>query len=720
MAILDVSISNFKQHQSKGLQLVPGMNIIAGPNYSGKSTILQAIMYALFGPSVVPGGLKAVKPYGSNKRPKIVVSMELNGTIYSILRSGSSAKLEKGGELVASGQSTVTKAVEELLGMPAKVFSLLRTSPQDEAQAILTLGSAKLGQIVEEITQITIIDTVIGRAKDEALSIGDVPEQAESVDKLSAEEVRLRKELVSQYAEIESLKSESENLKSEHTKASEKANSLERRAREMRDLTYLRKELLERLKVYREQEYGFEEIAQEWAYALDAVPEKEKEYAEAYELEAKRVGLLNKKKDLTSQRDKLSSEHEIVRNDLSEWLSAGEFENRITSTQDSLRKFSSELEEIDKEIASLRQRLETVSGTLLNSVCQTCKRPFEVDYDLDVLTKEKAEIEERLSSLSDRREAARAYKLQDEAALRGLEDRQKKLEELRWKEASKEEKLKEVAASLLEVETSLERIPDNCLERAEAAGVEFRKAVEEKATAESAIKERDEAKRRAEETEKRLSEIPEEVESVDESEVATARDVERALYTQLGEVLSRLSGLESSYSEKYYRHQNLFNELTRIVNQNQERAEKRKRLALLKKLIKYLRDNRDRFVEDTWTTLLSYASEFASLSTNGDIVAVTRSSDGEFMFDEGEGPNPIVGASGVQKAIIGVGVRLALAEALNSGSDFMLLDEVTAGATEEVSLSMTRALAASGLQIVSVTHRQADAAAADNVVYTGG
>lgn len=49
MQILSVTLKNIKSHQDRELHFVSGINVLSGPNGVGKSTIFEAIGYALFG-----------------------------------------------------------------------------------------------------------------------------------------------------------------------------------------------------------------------------------------------------------------------------------------------------------------------------------------------------------------------------------------------------------------------------------------------------------------------------------------------------------------------------------------------------------------------------------------------------------------------------------------------------------------------------------------------
>jgi ATPase subunit of ABC transporter with duplicated ATPase domains len=136
----------------------------------------------------------------------------------------------------------------------------------------------------------------------------------------------------------------------------------------------------------------------------------------------------------------------------------------------------------------------------------------------------------------------------------------------------------------------------------------------------------------------------------------------------------------------------------------------------LGELGKYLRYNRDRFTKSAWDALLAYASDFVRQASDGAISALQRDEQGDFTFIEGGEPMPLELASGMQLAILGVGVKLALGAAVGSNFDVLLLDEVSAAASDENALRLTECLAATGQQVLLISHRMADTVPAHDVI----
>ena len=145
----------------------------------------------------------------------------------------------------------------------------------------------------------------------------------------------------------------------------------------------------------------------------------------------------------------------------------------------------------------------------------------------------------------------------------------------------------------------------------------------------------------------------------------------------------------------------------------QQQAQRSERLT---QLMKYLRDSRERFTTHAWANLLAYASTFVQEASGGALTELRRTAGGEFTYVEDGEELPLELASGQQLAILGVAAKLALAAAVGSSFEVLLLDEVSAAASDDNALQLATCLARTGQQILLVSHRDADAAVAGDVI----
>jgi energy-coupling factor transporter ATP-binding protein EcfA2 len=102
MRIVSIAARAFKGLDRIELaDLAPDLNLVVGPNESGKSRLVTALRYALFerykGESE---DKKALRTYGSTEAPSVEVSFETRGTVYTVRKQflkASHARLEGGG-----------------------------------------------------------------------------------------------------------------------------------------------------------------------------------------------------------------------------------------------------------------------------------------------------------------------------------------------------------------------------------------------------------------------------------------------------------------------------------------------------------------------------------------------------------------------------------------------------------------------------------------------
>ncbi len=138
-------VRNFQKHAAFSHRFVPGLTVCVGPNWSGKSTLLRAIVYALYGSSALKLGAKHLSTRQQQEPFHVELGFTIQGVAYHLERGPSRAQLTSQDKLIATGQTGVTAAVEALIGS-ARAFTSYQVAWQGEASALLTLGSAKLSQ----------------------------------------------------------------------------------------------------------------------------------------------------------------------------------------------------------------------------------------------------------------------------------------------------------------------------------------------------------------------------------------------------------------------------------------------------------------------------------------------------------------------------------------------------------------------------------------------
>lgn len=114
---------------------------LVGPTGSGKSTIIDAITFALFGSIARYEDNRAVAPVvnQTSNEARVALIFELNGHQYLAVRvvrrttkgaTTKEARLERGTEVLAADARSMNKAVEELLGLDVDQFNRTVVLPQ--------------------------------------------------------------------------------------------------------------------------------------------------------------------------------------------------------------------------------------------------------------------------------------------------------------------------------------------------------------------------------------------------------------------------------------------------------------------------------------------------------------------------------------------------------------------------------------------------------------
>ena len=141
---------------------------LTGPTGSGKSSIVDAIVFALYGSVPRYEDRRAVEPVitlGRNEA-RIRFDFTVGGDSYSVVRvvkrtkSGGAttaeARLEHGGVALASGADEVTKKVEELLGLAYEHFIKAVVLPQGEFARLLHDKPRERQELLRELLDLRI------------------------------------------------------------------------------------------------------------------------------------------------------------------------------------------------------------------------------------------------------------------------------------------------------------------------------------------------------------------------------------------------------------------------------------------------------------------------------------------------------------------------------------------------------------------------------------
>ena len=153
-----LELTNFRQHTSLKLEFTQGVTVIRGANECGKSTIFEAVTFALFGVEACRSN--DLTTWGAPDKSHVVtLELDLKGQTYHIVRSARGAELNSG-DIKITGQREVTRRCEQLLDLKPGTGTNLMFTSQNSVRGTLDEGSKSI-QLIEKLADFDVVDGYI-------------------------------------------------------------------------------------------------------------------------------------------------------------------------------------------------------------------------------------------------------------------------------------------------------------------------------------------------------------------------------------------------------------------------------------------------------------------------------------------------------------------------------------------------------------------------------
>lgn len=705
MKLQALQLNYFKRHIDLAINFSDTLTVIRGPNWAGKSTILHAIFFALFGAAAVPCAKERI-PTRGQKNTKVTLWFEWNGVDCVIERTLTTCSLYVNNALKATSASAVSQFVQdEILGLSLKDALTLAYSPQSQTAALLTLGVPALNRMIESLTQADMIETLVARAgkviqnteaKLGALGEHDVTEPKEQVAAWSSAYSLAHGNL--QVATQSQLFARNEVLKLEaaHTEIS-KQNELLMFAENDR-------QQLERvLTTIREVDADLAALGSDNLTELTAELAKlNSQYVEPYEQKLEIERSQAELKRLEQWFDTVGADWEVKEANIP----------LLAKEKEVLDRLSEALLTANTAYSKAQSEYIAKQAALEHGVCSACERPFE---NFDPVAAKKA-LDEALKNAGLAKQAldlARKAVADSKAEVARLEKLQPphdyeqqhaaKVEQYELLQKSLEAKPHpaDLAKTLVEIQTGI----DGVRARIAQAQASQRQRQQLKVRRETAAMQ-------AQTLEKSLANAPK----------GERQDL-APMTAQLGEARKRMhdaSELLSLRQRTAMEAQSEFRaweERLKIAESSQQlRAALESKAERFNALLKWLRQSKSAFLGRIWDQLTLVASEIVTGATSGYASSLYRTDDGEFVVVEDGEEVPMISASGGMASICGVALRMALDHVLAQSVGFVVLDEPSSELNDEHAASLAGALRAQQRQVILVTHREGEEFVSDTVI----
>ncbi len=343
--IKSVKLSNWKSHAKTELAFKPGVNILVGQMGAGKSSIIQSIVYALFG-SLPQVKSRDVKISELISRGQSESSVEVEIDSYKIKRSidrkkgSTDAVVRKGENLVAGPSPNQTNAyIAEFLKVDEDTFLRTVYAQQNEIDLFLRYGPGERKKRIDELMKLDKFETA---RKNCGKLVNQLKSQIEDKQKILAgtDSGAINKSLKELKEEISSIEKQKTKIKFNLEAASKQLHSSEAEVKRLRSI----KEELSKLK---ERQSMSEEQKRELEHKL----------ANA-KLSGTKGELENKLLNIRDQINKSQKDKSSKRNDLE--IS----ESERSKIDQQIAVFTSNSLEINKKLSrleSIKQNLERIT-----------------------------------------------------------------------------------------------------------------------------------------------------------------------------------------------------------------------------------------------------------------------------------------------------------------------------------------------------------------------
>lgn len=420
MILCKLRLENFKKYTSYAIEFDEGLVGIIGKNGSGKSTIFEAILFALYGELKNKGYKEIIRNSNATTKDAVVVELdfEFDSVEYRVSREfrgkalSANAKLYKNEDLITSGAKEVTASIINLTKMSKDAFLHTLFASQKELTSLSSLKNEDRKKMIRKLLGLEKIDFIekelveksrqlkreISAFAEVLLSLEEVNSKKETIQEYTNKQTSLEKQCESFAKELDSIRLQELDIKKAlevYTKTKEsRANlfsKLELLKNTINSHTTTKDKLNQEIKILEQKQdelKGLQSIKQEYISLHDSIKEQEK----LKEYFLRKVGLIKEQETLRAQYTKSKetiSRLEFETKEYDEFLQEAQIQEQkqkelTNQIEDKRREEKRVLQDIageEKLIRDINQKIENIHTLGRDSNCPTCTRPLLDEYD---------------------------------------------------------------------------------------------------------------------------------------------------------------------------------------------------------------------------------------------------------------------------------------------------------------------------------------------------
>ena len=427
MILTNLKLENFKKYTNFEIAFESGLIGIIGKNGAGKSTIFEAILFALYGELKSKGDKEVVRNSNASSKDAVIVELdfEFDTIEYKVIREfrgktlTANAKLYKNSELITTGAKEVTTSIVNLTKMSKDAFvhtlfasqkeltSLSNSKPEERKKMIRKLlGLEKIDFVEKELIEKSReLKREIGAFTEVLLSAEDISIKKEYIVEYTKQSQEIQKDISTRTTLLDSTKIEEQTIKQElelYTKTKEQKQNLHARCELLKNSIKSHQvnqdklsNELNNLNSKQTELRGLQSVKEEYISLHESIKEQEK----LKEFHIRKEGLILEQNELRDQYKKAketisllefeTKEHkELVEKEKALELKLESIKQTLLQIQTQEKTLFQEIAGEQKLISDISKKIENITNLGRESNCPTCTRPLLDEYDNVILSLE--------------------------------------------------------------------------------------------------------------------------------------------------------------------------------------------------------------------------------------------------------------------------------------------------------------------------------------------
>ena len=403
MHLVSLVLENYRQFKQAAIDLADGVTGIIGLNGAGKSSLVEAIAWALYGNVAARTNKENIKRDSAAPEEEVSVTLrwEMQGAAYEIVRRLRGKNLTPdvkfliNGEVQAQSAKIVQQVIERTIGLDWQAFYTSFFARQKELNALSDLNSAARKELILRMLRIDAVDKAMELAKSEA------------------KELKVTRELLAQkLAQLPERQRELEKRQSQLGLAAKAAQAQE--------------------KVCRQAEQRYQASEREYQLGKSTAGKYQKAKNELDQLNAglmREEAILKRLGQSLAQADLAAKEHkDLAKNHSSAQAEAEKAQKQLESSMVNKKEAETKRDLFRRQYEELVKKEKSLLALGPNAKCPTCQRPLagELEGIKKHFAREKKELKEKGTELAENiAELQKAEK----AKLLALQELEKKLKD---------------------------------------------------------------------------------------------------------------------------------------------------------------------------------------------------------------------------------------------------------------------------------------------------